>query len=213
MRARVVRSAALRAGRRCTSHHAALGVDRGAAPAAIKAAYLDGVWRTHPDRTGGDASAFRRIQEAFDALQQQSGGGAGSAARATEWHDAPTSASHPPSASEAWRAWAAMEAGALSSAAAERLLELTVTAAGAQGLRDAQALLLACHERRLFPHADAETAAYNTLLWHCGQGFTEATVDDVMDATLNILKAMDSFGLQPDLELLETQIFTFHGAG
>ena len=208
-----MRSAVLRVRRLCTSHHAALGIARGAAPAAIKAAYLDGVWRTHPDRTGGDASAFRRIQEAFDALQQRSYGGAGGSARAAEWSDTPASASHPASSSEAWRAWAAMEAGALSSAAAERLLELTVTAAGAQGLRDAQALLLACHERRLFCDADAETAAYNTLLWHCAQGFTEATVDDVMDATLNILKAMDAFGLQPDLELLETQIFTFHGAG
>jgi hypothetical protein len=195
-----------------SSHHAVLRVAPGADADAIKAAYLDAVWKTHPDRDGGDAANFRRVQEAFDALRTevtQSGDRFPANAPAAS---APSARAAPGKAAPdvAWREWSSMSPSELSSAAAERLIELTITGAGARGLRDAQALLLACKERGLFPDAAGETAAYNSLLWHCSQGFTEATIDEVMDTTLNILKVMDQNGLQPDLEVLE-QIFRFHG--
>jgi hypothetical protein len=45
-----------------------LGVDRDADQEQIKAAYRERVKDVHPDAEGGDADAFKRVQDAYDVL-------------------------------------------------------------------------------------------------------------------------------------------------
>ena len=50
-----------------------------------------------------------------------------------------------------------------------------------------------------------ESKAWNELVWHANQRGDQGD----MDTTLALLRQMDSLGVQPDLALLDTQVFTF----
>lgn len=50
------------------NHFEALGLEIGASKAAVRAAYKAQAQRTHPDRPGGSAEAFQRVQAAYTAL-------------------------------------------------------------------------------------------------------------------------------------------------
>lgn len=51
-----------------TEHLATLGLSEGADADAIKAAYRKQALKLHPDKPGGDADAFKKLQGAYDAL-------------------------------------------------------------------------------------------------------------------------------------------------
>ena len=80
---------------------------------------------------------------------------------------------------------------------ADRWQGLLVAMDGLQGLRDSD----------LFDtKQNTEERAWNGLLWHLSQlpeGWS------TMNDTLIVLKKMDQLGITPDLELLESQVFTF----
>ena len=80
---------------------------------------------------------------------------------------------------------------------ADRWQGLLVAMDGLQALRDSE----------LFDtKQNTEERAWNGLLWHLSQlpeGWS------TMNDTLIVLKKMDQLGITPDLELLESQVFTF----
>ena len=80
---------------------------------------------------------------------------------------------------------------------ADRWQGLLVAMDGLQALRDSE----------LFDtKQNTEERAWNGLLWHLSQlpeGWS------TMNDTLIVLKKMDQLGVTPDLELLESQVFTF----
>lgn len=45
-----------------------LGVEPGADESTVKSAYRDRIKEVHPDANGGDEEAFKRVQEAYEAL-------------------------------------------------------------------------------------------------------------------------------------------------
>ena len=47
----------------------ALGLDPGAGPDRVRGAYRERVKDVHPDTEGGDEAAFKRVQEAYERLQ------------------------------------------------------------------------------------------------------------------------------------------------
>lgn len=55
------------------SPHDVLGVSPSASAEAIRTAYKRRALQTHPDRTGGDTTAFRAVQAAYDALNGTNG--------------------------------------------------------------------------------------------------------------------------------------------
>src|SRR5215217_276462 len=60
-------------GRKITAKQARdrLGVKRGADADALSAAFRDAARRTHPDREGGDAAAFREVLDAYRFLRRE----------------------------------------------------------------------------------------------------------------------------------------------
>ena len=190
-------------------------------PKAVKAAYLAACLKTHPDRLGGDATLFRQATAAFEALMNTTVGNRSQAGyhgqqqQQQQRHKPtrePTLAEALKAAVEredydaAWDCFQCLQENTVTKKTIEPVVEMALMTVGVSKARE---VLAECRDRDLFKAPSVEEEAYNSLLWHCNRDRPGVTGQGNMDEILKVLDQMDKLRIQPDLNLLDQQIFTF----
>ena len=195
--------------------HRVLGIDSKSDVEDVKKAYRKLLFQTHPDH-GGDSASFLRVKQAFDTLMarhdpsraRRADGMVSEDSLAKTFREAVNGGDE----TTAWEIWGIFLSSSdkderVSKDVMELYLQLCgQTQAGYIVALDALFQLRDSGTFGSHPDIVPEDEAYNMLLWHIAQTpETWGRMDDV----LNVLARMDELHIQPDLALLESQLFTF----